>query len=171
MQTVLMGVHPRALLSLLWVFFLFNLVFMHLHLLVATGFLARARVGELAGQILPDALLLLGAVAIGSSLLMVIASLFLPRPAVRMINPIGVALAAALMGLTPSMDPGDMFFLGVAAVALVGIAWVGWALFQAEEERRSPVTAILSVFVVAALVWIAWSGIAPSELRARGPGS
>lgn len=160
--------NPRTLLSLLWVFFLMNIIFRDIHQFLSPGFMDMVIVGELFGQQVTDELLLYGGVAVEVMLVMVIAPLVLPRIALRIINPIAVAFTAGLILYTPPIDPDDVFFLVVCLASLVAILWIGWSKFAPDAGKTGPFATAIAIVVVVAILWIGWSSIAPMDVRLRG---
>lgn len=168
MQTAQTGVHPRTLLSLLWVVFLLNIVFKDIHQFLAPGYLDQVIAGKVASHQLTGELLLYCGFAVEALLLMIIVPVLLPRAAVQVVNPLGVAVAGALLALTQALDLDDVIFLAVGVVTLICIAWIGWSRFRSQEGRPSFVSVALSVIVVGALILFASSNLTPLGIRTRG---
>ena len=168
MSTELAKRDPRALLSLLWVFFLLNVIFRDIHQFLSPGYMDMVIAGEILGQQFTDELLLYGGFAVEIMLIMVIAPVVLPRLALRIVNPIAALFATGLILFTPPIDPADVFFLVIGIVTLVAIVWIGWTRFAPQDDNYGMFGILLGIVVVLAAVWIGWRGCGPMDLKPRG---
>ncbi len=115
----------RALLSALWMFVLLNFIFRDLHEIVKADFLAGALNGVYNGQVVTEAMFLLGGIIIEIPIVMMLMSWVLSLPANRWAN----VVVAPLFGLTfigAAGDLDDYFHMGLIVIALATIVWTTW---------------------------------------------
>lgn len=125
----------RTILSVLWTFLLMNILFRDIHQFLAPGYLEVVIAGEVFGQEITDALLLVGGFAVEVIILMVLLPHVLSRRALRMVNPLAVVFTTGLVLYTPPTDPDDIFFLIVVLATLLVIVWFGWTRFVAPDRQ------------------------------------
>ncbi len=127
----------RGVLSALWAFVLFNMLFRDIHELLRPG-----AIEEFMSATVSEATLLASGVALSTLISMVVLSRVLPHRANRWAN-LGVAvLALGSMLALPPNDLDDAWFLGVEIVGLAAIMWLAstWraeAAVTTEPERAS----------------------------------
>lgn len=126
---------PRTVLSMLWVFFLMNIIFRDIHQFLSPGYMDWVIAGEMFGRQITDELLLFGGFAVEVMILMVLLPHLVSRRVLRIVNTCAVLFTAALVLFTTPIDPDDVFFLIVGLVTLLAILWFGWTFFAAVAPR------------------------------------
>lgn len=121
---------PRIILSVLWTFFLMNIVFRDIHQFLSPGYMDWVIAGEMFGRQITDDLLLWGGIAVEVMIAMILLPHILPRRALRVVNTFAVFFTTALVLFTPPIDPDDVFFLVIALATLLAILWFGWTKFS-----------------------------------------
>ncbi len=134
MQSQFYTPDPRTLLSVLWVFFLMNIIFRDIHQFLSPGYMDWVIAGEMFGQQITDKLLLYGGIAVEVMIAMVLLPHVLPWRVLRIINTAAGLFTSALILYTPPIDPDDVFFLVVGLSTLMVILWAGWTRFTPEHD-------------------------------------
>lgn len=117
-----------GVLSSLWIFVLFNMLFRDVHELLRPG-----AIDEFRSSTVSETMLLGSGVALSVFISMVVLSRVLLRQANRRAN-ITVALIALVAMLAfPPNDLDDAWFLGVQIVGVLAIMWLAWT-WRAEAE-------------------------------------
>ena len=120
-------IEPKMLLSTLWIFILFNMLFRDVHEMATREFLEEALTGTMNGTLITDELMLIGGIMVEVMLVMVLLSRILPYRPNRWTNiSVGILVIALLWMNTLSPDLDDMFFAIVETVALVFVIGVAW---------------------------------------------
>lgn len=126
-------IEPRTLLSTLWIFILFNMIFRDLHQFANASF-----VQELLVQNISEELVLVFGVILEIPIAMVLLSRILKNKVNKWVNLSAVLLfAAGLYSSFPSADLDDLFFMLMETIALVGIVWTAWKLPVSQTSLTS----------------------------------
>ena len=125
---------PRIILSVLWTFFLMNIIFRDIHQFLSPGYMDWVIAGEMFGQQITDELLLWGGIAVEVMIAMVLLPHILPRRTLRVVNTLAVFFTTALVLFTPPIDPDDLFFLVIGLATLLAILWFGWTKFSVASQ-------------------------------------
>jgi hypothetical protein len=120
------GIGMKALLSTLWIFVLFNIVFRDIHEILRPGFLEEVMTGTVNGVQMTEGFLLLGGMMLEIPIAMVLLSRVLPYRANRWANIIAGPIAIALIVFGGPSDLDDMFFATIEVVTLLLIVWYAW---------------------------------------------
>jgi hypothetical protein len=123
------GVDTRALLSTLWIFVLFNVIFRDIHELFRPGFIEEVMTGFVNGSPMTDTTLLFGGILAEIPIAMVLLSRVLPRGANRLANIVtGLVTLATTTYLTATTMPDldNIFFAVIEIIALVVIVRLAW---------------------------------------------
>ena len=116
----------KALLSTLWIFVLFNLIFRDIHEFFRAGLLEEIITGVVNGTQVTEQVMLIGAVMVEIPILMVLLSRVLNYRINRWANIIIGAITIALVIAMGQKDLDDLFFATVEVIALSVIIWVAW---------------------------------------------
>ena len=133
-QKNILGIDIKALLSTLWIFILFNIIFRDLHDLVRPGLLEEMMTGIVNGTQVTDELLLVGGIMIEIPISMVLLSRVLKYRLNRWANIITAAINIAFIISTGAKDLDDIFFATIEIVALLLIIWYAWN-WRKQEPR------------------------------------
>ena len=114
----------RALLSTLWIFILFNMIFRDLHEFARPGFLEEIMTGTVNGVQITEPLLLIGGIMAEIPISMVILSRILNYKVNRWANVIAGALTIAFVINNGVKDLDDIFFAIIEVVSLSFIIWI-----------------------------------------------
>ena len=120
------GMDIKALLSTLWIFVLFNIVFRDIHEMLRPGFLEEVMTGTVNGVQITEGFLLLGGMMLEVPIAMVLLSRVLPYRVNRWANIIAGPIAIALIVVGAPSDLDDMFFAIIEVVSLLLIVWYAW---------------------------------------------
>lgn len=113
-------IDPRSLLSTLWIFILFNMIFRDLH-----QFANKQFVEDLLMQDINEKLVLVFGIILEIPILMVVLPKILGETANRWANSIAaLTLVLGMLSTIPQADMDDYFFMGVQSLALVGILYI-----------------------------------------------
>ncbi len=113
-------IDPRSLLSTLWIFILFNMIFRDLH-----QFANKQFVEDLLVQDISEQLVLVFGIILEIPILMVVLPKILGETANRWANSIAaITLVLGMLSTVPQADMDDYFFMGVQSLALVGILYI-----------------------------------------------
>ncbi len=130
MQSPAYTANPRLFLSVLWTFFLMNIIFRDIHQFLSPGYMEWVIAGEMFGMKITNQLLLFGGIAVMPMISMIMLPHLLSRPALRISNMIAAIWTAALILFTPPIDPDDVFFLIICIATLAFALWYGWTQFS-----------------------------------------
>ena len=120
-------IEPKMLLSTLWIFILFNMLFRDVHEMATRKFLEEALTGTMNGTLITDELMLIGGIMVEVMIVMVLLSRILPYRLNRWTNiGVGILVIVLLWMNTLAPDLDDMFFAIVETVALVFIIGLAW---------------------------------------------
>ncbi|MEM7537164.1 MAG: DUF6326 family protein [Chloroflexota bacterium] len=126
-------IEPKMLLSTLWIFILFNMLFRDVHEMATREFLEEALTGIMNGTVITDELMLIGGIMVEILIIMVLLSRILPYRLNRWTNiGVGILVMVLLWMNTTAPDLDDIFFAAVESVALVFIIGVAWRWKQQE---------------------------------------
>jgi hypothetical protein len=120
------GMDRKALLSTLWIFVLFNIVFRDIHEMLRPGFLEEVMTGTVNGVQMTEGFLLLGGMMLEIPIAMVLLPRVLPYRVNRWANIIAGPIAIALVVVGRPSDLDDMFFATIEIVSLSLIVWYAW---------------------------------------------
>ena len=113
-------IDPRSLLSTLWIFILFNMIFRDLH-----QFANKQFVEDLLVQDISEKLVFVFGIILEIPILMVVLPKILGETANRWANSIAaLTLVLGMLSTVPQADMDDYFFMGVQSLALVGILYI-----------------------------------------------
>ena len=120
------GLDLKVKLSTLWIFVLFNIIFLEFHKLLQPGFIEEIITGFIGGAQMTQGVLLLGAIVLEIPIAMLLLSRVLKYRANRWANIIaGAIFIAAVMG-NVSTDLDNRFFATMLVVTLSLIVWYAW---------------------------------------------
>lgn len=134
-------IQPQALLSTMWIFILFNMIFRDLHQLGKKSFLEEIMTGVVNGIKIMDELMLVGGVLAEISILMVLMSRILNNKVNKWANIIAsvITMLVLVSGL-PYADMDDIFFMIIEVVAFISIIIIAWNLPSAVEAQTKPLS-------------------------------
>lgn len=121
-----LGMDMKAMLSTLWVFVLFNVVFRDIHELFRPGFLEEIMTGTVDGVQLTEEQMLVAGILMEIPIVMVVLSRVLPYGANRWANIIGGGVGILFVITNKVHDLDDVFFFGVVVVTALVIIWQAW---------------------------------------------
>ena len=122
-------IDSRSLLSTLWIFILFNMIFRDLHQFGKEGFIEEIMSGVVNGVKITDELMLFGGFLAEIPILMVLLSKILPNRANKWTNIIAsVITVPVLLSAAPSADMDDIFFMTIEVIAFLSIIYIAWKL-------------------------------------------
>ena len=116
----------KAKLSTLWIFVLFNIIFLEFHKLLQPGFLEEVMTGTIGGVQMTQGVLLLGAIVLEIPIAMLLLSRVLKYRVNRWANIIAGAITIAIVIVNASTDLDNIFFTTIAVVSLLLIVWYAW---------------------------------------------
>ena len=117
------GMDIKTLLSTLWIFVLFNMIFRDLHEFGRPGFLEEIMTGIVNGVQITEELMLLGGIMAEVPISMVLLSRVLKYRVNRWANIIAGATTIAFVINNGVKDLDDIFFTAIEVVALILIVW------------------------------------------------
>lgn len=120
------GMDIKALLSTLWIFVLFNMIFRDLHEFGRPGFLEEIMTGIVNGVQITEELMLLGGIMAEVPISMVLLSRVLKYRINRWANIIAGSITIAMIINNGVKDLDDIFFAAIEIVALALIIWCAW---------------------------------------------
>jgi hypothetical protein len=124
----------RGVLSSLWIFVLFNMLFRDIH-----EFLRPGAIEEFMAQEVAEGLLLAAGIVLSLLISMIVLNRVLPSSAARWANVTVSVVAIASMVANPPGDLDDIWFLAVEIFALLAIIGLAWT-WQTDRAERSPDT-------------------------------
>ncbi len=125
------NIKPQMLLSTLWIFVLFNIIFRDLHQFLAKGFIE-----EMISQKISEPMALLYGVILEIPIVMVLLSRILSNTANKWSNVIAAGITIlGILGTLPSADLDDIFFGVVKLIALITIIRVAWKISILNREH------------------------------------
>jgi len=120
------GIDRKTLLSTLWIFALFNVIFRDIHEIFRPGFLEEVMAGSINGLQMTEGSLLLAAILLEIPIAMLLLSWVLKYRVNRWANIVtGAATIAFVIG-NGVTDLDDIFFVTMIIVALFLIVWYAW---------------------------------------------
>jgi len=126
---------PQTLLSTLWIFVLFNMIFRDLHQLGKAGFIEEIMSGAINGVKLTDGLALVGGFLAEVPILMVLLSRILEDKANKWANLIaGIITLVVFATAAPYADMDDVFHMVIEVVAILWIFQTAWKLPSMKES-------------------------------------
>ncbi len=122
-------INPQTLLSTLWIFVLFNMVFRDLHQLGKQSFIEEILTGVVNGVEITDELMLVGGFLAEIPIVMVLLSRILNNKVNKWANIVAsvITMLVLLSGIA-SADMDDIFFLVIEVVAFIAIIVIAWKL-------------------------------------------
>ena len=127
------GMDRKALLSTLWIFVLFNIIFRDLHEFISPGFLEEAITGYVDGMQITERLVFIGAIIVEIPIAMVLLSRVLKYRVNRWVNIIAAAITIVVVFSSVPTVPADIFFDAIEVVALSLIIWYAWKWPKQDE--------------------------------------
>ena len=127
----------RGVLSSLWIFVLFNMLFRDIHEFARPGWIE-----ELMSMEVAEGLLLVSGMVLSLFISMIVLNRVLPSKAARWANVAVAALAIAAMLANPPGDLDDTWFFAIeilSLLAIIGIAWT-WRVDPAEPGLDPMIT-------------------------------
>jgi len=125
-------INIKTIISTLWIFILFNIIFRDLHEFISPGFLEEALKGYVNGQKITEGLLALGVLVVEIPVAMVLLSRVLKNKINRWINMITSAVCIPLI-ITGVTDLDDIIFATIEILALLAIICIAWKWPKQEE--------------------------------------
>ncbi len=117
------GMDIKALLSTLWIFVLFNMIFRDLHEFGRPGFIEEIMTGIVNGVQITEELMLLGGIMAEVPISMVLLSRVLNYRINRWTNIFAGTITIAMIINNGVKDLDDIFFTAIEVVALILIVW------------------------------------------------
>ncbi|MDJ0592265.1 MAG: DUF6326 family protein [Pleurocapsa sp. MO_226.B13] len=117
------GTDIKALLSTLWIFVLFNMIFRDLHEFGRPGFIEEIMTGIVNGVQITEELMLLGGIMAEVPISMVLLSRVLNYRINRWANIFAGTITIAMIINNGVKDLDDIFFTAIEVVALILIVW------------------------------------------------
>ena len=122
-------IEPQTLLSTLWIFVLFNIIFRDLHQLGKPGFLEELMTGMVNGIKITDELALIGGILAEIPISMVLLSRILNDKANKWANLIaGTITLVVFATAAPYADMDDVFHMVIEVAAILWIFRIAWKL-------------------------------------------
>ena len=122
----------RGVLSSLWIFVLFNMLFRDIHEFARPGWIEELMSIEVA-----EGLLLASGIVLSLFISMIVLNRVLPSRAGRWANVTVSAVAIATMVANPPGDLDDIWFFAVEILALLAIIGIAWT-WRTDPADRSP---------------------------------
>ena len=116
----------KELLSTLWIFVLFNIIFLEFHKFLQPGFIAEIMTGVVNGTQMTQGVLLLGAIVLEIPIVMLLMSRVLKYRVNRWANIIAGAITIAIVIGNVSTNLDNIFFSTIVVVSLLLIVWYAW---------------------------------------------
>ena len=120
------GIDMKILLSTLWIFVLFNIIFRDIHEFFRVGLLAEIMTGTVNSVQLTEQTMLVAGIMMEIPIAMVLLSRVLPYRVNRWANIIGGVIGIGFVISTEWHDLDDLFFAVIMAVTAVVIIWLAW---------------------------------------------
>ena len=116
----------KVLLSTLWIFVLFNMIFLDIHAFLKPGFIAEIMTGTVNGTLMTQQLLLMGAIMVEIPIVMVLLSRILKYKIKRLANIIAPVIIMIGILANLSTDPDNIFVGTIMVIALLSIFRYAW---------------------------------------------
>ena len=126
LQKQILTIEMKAMLSTLWMFYLFNVIFRDIHEFIEPGFIEQVMTGTFNGTQITEPLLLLGGFVAEVPISMVLLSRLLPYGANRWANIIAAVITLAFEVNNGTTDLDDTFHMVIEMAALAFIIWSAW---------------------------------------------
>ena len=123
----------RSVLSSLWTFVLFNMLFRDMHELLRPG-----AIEEFMSTDVAEGTLLASGVALTLFISMIVLTRVLPYRATRWANLAVAGVALGGMSANAPRDVEDVWFLEVETVGLLAIIWLSWTWRPLAESEVQP---------------------------------
>jgi len=120
------GLDLKVKLSTLWIFVLFNIIFLEFHKLLQPGFIEEIITGFIGGAQMTQGVLLLGAIVLEIPIAMLLLSRLLKYEANRWANIIAGAITIMAVGGNVLTDLDNIFFTTIIVAFLSLIVWYAW---------------------------------------------
>ena len=131
-------IKPQVLLSTLWVFVLFNIIFRDLHQLGKVGFIEELMSGTVNGVKITDELALIGGFLAEIPILMVLLSRILSDKANKWANTVaGIITLVVFATSAPYADMDDVFHMVIEVSAILWIFRIAWKLPTLNEPNTN----------------------------------
>lgn len=119
-------IETQNLLSTLWIFILFNILFRDIHQLITKNFIEEILSGVVNGVTITEELLLIGGLFVEVPIIMVLLSKILPYKWNRYANIFGGVITILVTLSNSPSDMDDLFFMIIEIIALLAIIWFAW---------------------------------------------
>ena len=116
----------KTRLSALWIFILFNIIFLEFHKLLQPGFIEEVMTGIVNGTQMTQGVLLLGAIVLEIPIAMALLSRVLKYRVNRWANIIAGAITIAVVIGNASTNLDNIFFTTIVVASLSLIVWYAW---------------------------------------------
>ena len=116
----------KTRLSALWIFILFNIIFLEFHKLLQPGFIEEVMTGTINGTRMTQGVLLLGAIVLEIPIAMALLSRVLKYRVNRWANIIAGAMVIAIVITNVTTNLDNIFSSTIAVVASLLIVWYAW---------------------------------------------
>ena len=120
------GMDMKTRLSTIWIFVLFNIIFLEFHKLLQPGFIEEVMTGTINGTQMTQGVLLLGAIVLEIPIAMALLSRVLKYRVNRWANIIAGALVIAIVITNVTTNLDNIFSSTIGVVALLFIIWYAW---------------------------------------------
>ena len=120
------GLDLKVKLSTLWIFVLFNIIFLEFHKLLQPGFIEEIITGFIGGAQMTQGVLLLGAIVLEIPIAMLLLSRLLQYRVNRWANIIAGAITIMAVVGNVSTDLDNIFFTTIIVAFLSLIIWYAW---------------------------------------------
>ena len=120
------GLDLKVKLSTLWIFVLFNIIFLEFHKLLQPGFIEEIITGFMGGVEMTQGVLLLGAIVLEIPIAMLLLSRLLTYEANRWANIIAGAITIMAVVGNVLTDLDNIFFTTIIVAFLSLIIWYAW---------------------------------------------
>jgi F0F1-type ATP synthase membrane subunit a len=122
-------IQPQTLISSLWTFVLFNIIFRDLHQLGKPGFIEEIMSGVVNGVTITDELMLVGGLLVEIPILMVLLSRILSDNVNKWANLFAGTITLAVFATAiPYSDLDDIFHMVLEVAAILWIFRIAWKL-------------------------------------------
>ena len=133
------GMDMNAKLSTLWIFVLFNIIFLEFHKLLQPGFIEEIITGFIGGAQMTQGVLLLGAIVLEIPIAMLLLSRLLKYRANRWANIIAGAITIMAVVGNVLTDLDNIFFTTMEVGAMLLIIWYAWNWTNPEINPQNKV--------------------------------
>lgn len=129
-------IERRQLLSTLWIFVIFNIIFRDIHQFAQIGFIEEIMTGVINGIQITDELMLIGGILIEIPIIMVLLSRILNDRVNKWANIIAGTITLAVFATAiPSADIDDVFHMVIEVGAIIWIFRIAWKLPSSDKPQ------------------------------------